>query len=60
MGQGIMPQGYDPLVDAAPEAEIEHALAQMHAMVKATAEAMPRHGDFIQQTCPARPEPASM
>jgi tryptophan halogenase len=60
MGQGIIPQGYDPLVDAAPEAEIEHALAQMHAMVKATAEAMPRHGDFIQQTCPARPEPASM
>lgn len=57
LGQNVMPQGYDPLVDAAPEDRIEDALSQMHAAVKAAAGAMPKHGDFIRQHCPATPAP---
>ena len=57
IGQNVMPQGYDPLVDIAPDAEIGRALAQMHAAVQAAAAAMPKHGDLIARHCATDPAP---
>ncbi|MFC4723786.1 tryptophan halogenase family protein [Glycocaulis abyssi] len=57
LGQNVMPDGYDPLVDAAPVDNIARALDEIRAMVRDAAGSMPLHADFINQHCRA-PEAA--
>ncbi len=57
LGQNVMPQGYDPLVDAAPVEDLTAALEEIRAMVRSAASSMPLHADFINQHCRA-PEAA--
>ncbi|WP_336511959.1 tryptophan halogenase family protein [Sphingomonas arenae] len=56
LGQGIQPERWDPLVDAAgnPE-EIRQTLLRMAAFMRHAAEAMPTHRQFIDQHCRAAP-----
>ena len=53
LGQGVTPEGYDPLVDALPDAELVRTLAETRAHVRAVAEAMPLQSDTIARYCAA-------
>lgn len=47
IGQGLMPQGHDPLVEKLPLAEIEKNLDLLRTAIVRTAEAMPPHERFL-------------
>lgn len=47
VGQGLIPQGYDPLVQKLPLSEIEKNLAVLKTGIFRTAEAMPLHEKFV-------------
>jgi tryptophan halogenase len=53
LGQGIMPQTYDPIVAGLPYDIVDDSLASMRAAMETTAAAMLPHQDFIQRYCPA-------
>ncbi|MCC5996668.1 MAG: tryptophan 7-halogenase [Oceanicaulis sp.] len=53
LGQNVMPQGHDPLADAAPVEDAAAALEEVRAMVRGAAASMPLHADFINQHCRA-------
>ena len=53
LGQGVIPQGYDPLVDTVNEAAVRQNLEMMRAHVRQTAEAMPTHAAYIAAHCAA-------
>lgn len=55
VGQGLMPQGYHPLVDTLPEAEIARRLEGIRAVIARSAEYMPPHEEFIARHCRAQP-----
>ncbi|MES2136564.1 MAG: tryptophan halogenase family protein [Pseudomonadota bacterium] len=55
LGQGIVPQGFDPMVESVPEPEAEQVLARMRAMIAQTAQAMPTQQQFIDRYCRAEP-----
>jgi tryptophan halogenase len=54
VGQGVLPQGYPPLVDAMPEAQIAERLDMVKRVIQASVEHMPAHEDFIAAHCAAR------
>jgi tryptophan halogenase len=54
LGQGIVPDEYEPAVDALDEEKVGQALEQMREAILATAERLPTHGEFIAMTCAAR------
>ena len=54
LGQGIVPEEYEPAVDALDEDRVAEALEQMRQAILATAERLPTHGEFIAMTCAAR------
>ncbi|WP_297730398.1 tryptophan halogenase family protein [uncultured Maricaulis sp.] len=58
LGQNVMPEGYDPLVDAAPDDRIIEAFDQMRRAVAGAAASMPKHQEFIDRHCRAA-EPAA-
>ncbi len=47
LGQHIVPQGYDALVDAMDEGRVEAAMQQMRAGVAQAAERLPSHADYL-------------
>jgi tryptophan halogenase len=49
LGQGIVPQGYDPLVDAMPDAEVLRAMAELGRAYEQTAERLPLASDYIDR-----------
>jgi tryptophan halogenase len=53
LGQSVAPEHYDPLADTLPLAEMRRHVEQLRAVIRHTAEAMPRHEDFIAQHCRA-------
>jgi tryptophan halogenase len=53
LGQGMIPAGYDPLVDVTPEAEIERFLADVEAVIGKCVALMPSHADYVAKVCPA-------
>ena len=52
-GQGIIPNGYHPLVDVLSEEELARRLAHIHSVIQKSAETMPMQKDFIAQYCKA-------
>ncbi|EJL37989.1 Tryptophan halogenase [Caulobacter sp. AP07] len=48
LGQGIHPDGYDPLVDSLPEDEARRFVRHVREMVGKTAQAMPLHAKFLE------------
>ncbi|KQM67564.1 tryptophan halogenase [Sphingomonas sp. Leaf17] len=50
-GQGVIPDGYDPIVDALDETRLAAALDHMRGHIRACVGAMPSHADFIRQHC---------
>jgi len=53
LGQGIIPSGYDPLVDVLALEDIRRNLAGLRAAMVKTAEALPTHQAFIDRACKA-------
>ncbi|MFN3816430.1 tryptophan halogenase family protein [Brevundimonas sp.] len=59
IGQNVMPERYDPLVDALPEDGVARAMDELRRAVRAAADAMPDHAEFLARHCAApEPEPA--
>ena len=52
IGQGLIPEGYDPLADSVPDAPMKQMLAQMGQSFRQAADRMPTHDDYITQHCP--------
>ncbi|WP_413624851.1 tryptophan halogenase family protein [Luteibacter sp. Lutesp34] len=53
IGQGIMPHGYDPLVDQMPEQDLPKFLASVRDVVSRNVDLMPTHQQFIDRECRA-------
>jgi tryptophan halogenase len=58
IGQGVEPLGYDPMADTLDPQAVQSNLADIHAVIRRSAEAMPMHQQFISQNCSAVPAPA--
>ena len=54
LGQHIVPEDYEPPVDALDEARVAQALEEMRVAYLRTAESLPTHLEYIAATAPAR------
>ena len=54
VGQGIMPRGYDPLVDDKSPEDITRFLEDIRTVIKRCVAVMPTHAEFIAKNCAAR------
>ncbi len=54
VGQGIMPRGYDPLVDDKAPADITRFLDDIRTVIRRCVAVMPTHAEFIANNCAAR------
>jgi tryptophan halogenase len=55
LGQGVVPRGYDPLVEIKSDAQIEQFLGNIAATIDRCVEVMPRHDEYVAKFCPAEP-----
>jgi tryptophan halogenase len=55
LGQGIVPQTYDPLVEIKSDPQIEQFLSNIAATIDRCVEVMPTHSDYVSKFCPAEP-----
>ena len=53
-GQGIRAQRYHPMVDDINEIEFDRLMKEIKSVIDHSAQAMPRHGDFIDKHCAAK------
>ena len=53
IGQGLVPEGYDPSVDLKSEDEIETYLTNIKEVIARCIEVMPLHSEFIDKICKA-------
>jgi tryptophan halogenase len=53
IGQGLIPEGYDPFVDLRPEAEIVKYLNDISGVIGKCVMAMPSHAQYIEAKCQA-------
>ncbi|MCC4293630.1 tryptophan halogenase family protein [Brevundimonas aurantiaca] len=53
LGQGVIPAGYDPLVDVTPEAEIERFLNDVETVIGKCVAVIPSHADYVARVCSA-------
>ncbi|ALL12549.1 tryptophan halogenase family protein [Caulobacter henricii] len=53
VGQGLLPGGYDPMVEVMGDEELVRRMADIKAVIARSAEVMPDHFDFIRANCDA-------
>ena len=53
LGQGLVPEGYDEIVNAMSEADLVQTLEKMKSAIDDTASSMPAQKTFIQHKCAA-------
>jgi tryptophan halogenase len=53
IGQGIMPTGYNPLVDQMPDADLPRFLDSIRDVISKNVDLMPTHQQFIERECRA-------
>lgn len=53
LGQGVIPRGYDPLVDIKSESQVAQYLGNIENVVGKCVAVMPTHADFVAKTCKA-------
>lgn len=53
LGQGLVPRGYDPLVDIKSDAQIAQYLGNIAAVIGKCVTVMPSHADYVAKMCPA-------
>lgn len=49
IGQNVMPCSYDPPIDVYDVAEVRKQLADMHAQIRQTVQALPCHREFLDR-----------
>ena len=54
LGQGIIPDEWDPLVDSLPDDQVRQRLSHLSGLIGRTAEAMPSHAEFVARYCGAQ------
>ena len=52
MGQGIVPQGWDPRADAAPDGDLRRGIGSLAEQIAADVARRPGHRAFIDGYCP--------
>lgn len=57
-GQGIVPQGWDPLVDAMDANQLAATAERIRTIFARAVDAMPRHQDYLARHCRAAPPSA--
>jgi tryptophan halogenase len=57
LGQGLVPQGHDPLADALDEDQVRSQLQRMGAVIRQGAATLPSHSEFLSgaRSAPAHP-----
>jgi len=53
VGQGVVPKGYDPMVDVMSDDELRRRMAEIRSVIARSAEVMPGHMAFIRANCDA-------
>ncbi len=53
VGQGLLPRGYDPMVEVMSDEELLRRMADIKAVIAKSAEVMPGHFEFIRANCDA-------
>jgi tryptophan halogenase len=53
LGQGLIPRGYDPMVDIKSDAQVAQYLSNIAAVVGKCVAVMPGHAEYVAKTCPA-------
>ncbi len=53
LGQGMIPHGYDPLVNIKSETQIAQYLGNIQAVIGKCVKVMPSHAEYVAKTCPA-------
>ncbi len=51
LGQGVIPRGYDPLVDIRSEAQVAQFLGNIETVIRKCVAVMPSHADYVAKTC---------
>jgi tryptophan halogenase len=59
LGQNIVPDEYEPVVDGLDENKVAHALEHMRTVMLDATNRLPLHGEFIRQCC-AAPTPSEL
>jgi len=59
LGQQIIPNDYDPIVDGLDEDRVAAALEQLRLAYLDTADRLPSMGEFIANSCAASSPPAA-
>ncbi|MDZ4307836.1 tryptophan halogenase family protein [Allopontixanthobacter sp.] len=54
LGQGVIPSGYDPLVDIRSEAQVVQFLGNVENVIRKCVAVMPTHADFVAKYCDAQ------
>jgi tryptophan halogenase len=52
-GQGLVPSGYHPFVDALTDEDIDNRLKHIHKVIQKSVDIMPLQTDFINKYCKA-------
>ena len=52
-GQGLTPEGYHPLADAMPGAELAATLVRIRQAIRSRVDELPSHADFLARLCGA-------
>jgi tryptophan 7-halogenase len=55
VGQGLVPERYDPLVDTVDDRQIRDMVGRMGDAFQRAARAMPTHADYIARHCAGSP-----
>ncbi len=55
VGQGIVPEGFNPMAEGLSDSNITQSLANMRGLINKTVTAMPDHQAFIDKFCKAEP-----
>ncbi|WP_298324542.1 tryptophan halogenase family protein [Asticcacaulis sp.] len=55
LGQGVTPQGYDPLANVLDADDVKGRLRMMREVISDTVQRMPTQAQFIERTCKAYP-----
>jgi tryptophan 7-halogenase len=56
LGQNIVPEDYEPAIDALDVEKVAAAMEDMHRSYAETAQRLPTHAEFIASCCSAVPE----
>jgi tryptophan 7-halogenase len=51
LGQGVVPRGYDPLVDIKSEEQVAQFLGNIETVIRKCVAVMPTHADYVAKTC---------